>query len=437
MVQRLHTLATRASSLPLVLLAVLSLASFGARIAWIDDPCHAPCRTARDHTLIFDETYYVNAARAIAGVRPPRGGHYATAPLGDDPNSEHPQLAKLVIAGSIELFGDGPFAWRFGSIVLGSLAILAMFSLARAAGASRWQALGASALMATDNLLLVHGRIGTLDIYVVTAMVWAAALYLRGRPFAAGVAVGIGACVKLVAPYMLLVFVLLELLRRPLSAGRGRRAARRLAVCVSAAAGVFAVLLEILDRIAPPYDPGARKLISGGPLGHLSHMLSFSARQTSPHGPTGIASYPWQWLGDYKPIVYLNVNPSEPSPGLEHVHPPVHFLGMISPPILALALAGLVLAGRGLWRSRGGTGGELPILALAWTAGTLLPFEALNLFWQRTSYLYYMVIVMPGLYAAAVHLFQRWRPGPRVLGAVAVLVIVAAVVMYPFTPLPA
>jgi hypothetical protein len=436
MVQRLQTLATRTPSLPLVLLAVLSLASFGARIAWIAEPCQSPCRTASDHTLIFDETYYVNAARVIAGVRPPSGDHYATAPLGDDPNSEHPQLAKLVIAGAIELFGDGPFAWRFGSIVVGTLAILGMFVLARAAGGSRWQALGASTLMATDNLLLVHGRIGTLDIYVVTAMIWAAALYLRGRPLAAGAVVGVGACVKLVAPYALLVFALLELLRWPPSAGRRRHAARRLAACVSAAVGVFGVLLDVLDRIAPPYDPGARKLLGGGPLGHLSHMLSFSARQTSPHGPTGIASYPWQWLGDYKPIVYLNVNPSEPSPGLEHVHPAVHFLGMISPPTLALALAGLVVAGRGLWRSRRATRGELPILSLAWTAGTLLPFEALNLFWQRTSYLYYMVIVMPGLYAAAVHLLDRWRPRPRPRAAVAVLIVVAAVVMYPFTPLP-
>src|SRR5438270_525311 len=95
---------------PLALLAVLSVCSFGARIAWIDDPCRAPCTTAGDHTLVFDETYYVNAARVIAGVRPPASAaHYRSAPLGDDPNAEHPQLAKLVMAGAIELFGDGPF----------------------------------------------------------------------------------------------------------------------------------------------------------------------------------------------------------------------------------------------------------------------------------------------------------------------------------------
>ena len=135
---------------------------------------------------MFDETYYVNAARVIAGIRPPAGAPYANAPLGVDANSEHPPLAKLLIAGGIELFGDGPLAWRLPSVLLGTVAILGMFALVRAAGGGPWLGLGAAALMAADNLLLVHGRIGTLDISAVAAMIWAAALYLRGRRVLAG-----------------------------------------------------------------------------------------------------------------------------------------------------------------------------------------------------------------------------------------------------------
>ena len=113
-----------------------------------------------------------------------------------------------MIAGAIELFGDGPFAWRIGSIVLGSLAILGMFALVRAAGAGDWLALGAAALMAADNLLLVHGRIGTLDIYALTAMIWGVALYLRGRPLVGGRrARGRRLPASSVAPYALLVLL--------------------------------------------------------------------------------------------------------------------------------------------------------------------------------------------------------------------------------------
>ena len=58
-----------------------------------------------------------------------------TTRAGQDPNSEHPQLVKLIIAGAIDLFGDGPFAWRIGSLIFGTIAILGMFALACAAGA--------------------------------------------------------------------------------------------------------------------------------------------------------------------------------------------------------------------------------------------------------------------------------------------------------------
>jgi hypothetical protein len=67
--------------------------------------------------------------------------------------------------------------------------------------------------------------------------------------------------------------------------------------------------------------------------------------------------------------------------------------------------------------------------------GTLAPFAALSLFWQRTSYLYYMVIVMPGIYLVAAHLALRLRRRRRIVGAWAVSVLIAAVVMYPFMPL--
>ena len=428
---------------PLVLLAALSVLSLAVRLAWLDEPCRKPCRSASDRVLVFDERYYVNAARVIAGIHPPLGSPYAKAPLGTDPNAEHPQLAKLIIAGSIELFGDGPLAWRVGSIVFGTLALLGCYALARAAGGSRWLALGASALMAADNLLIVHGRIGTLDIYALAAMIWGATLYLRGRPFAAGATIGIGACMKLVAPYALIALAVLELLRLRAPARPRHARWRALAACTVTAAVVFLAGLSVLDQIAPPYNVATGRTIAGGPFAHLSHMVSYASAQSSPHGPHGIASYPWQWLGDYKPIVYLNINPARPVPGLTGIHPAVHFLGMISPPIMLLALPGLLLAALGLARRLPGrirrvAPGPSPVatVGLAWFLGTFLPFEALSLFWSRTSYLYYMVIVMPGIYLVVADLVARSGVSRKAIAAWGFTVVVAAVLMYPFTPLP-
>jgi len=211
----------------------------------------------------------------------------------------------------------------------------------------------------------------------------------------------------------------------------------RLAVTAGACVSTLIGLLTAMDGLAPPYDAARRRLVAGGPLGHLDHILSFAGNQVNHHGAHGIASYPWEWWIDVKPIVYLNINPSQPAPGLEHIHPAVHFLGVISPAILLLALPALWLSARSFRRGTAiATGGELDLFALAWVAGTFLPFELASLVLGRTSYLYYMVIVMPGVYIAVARLVAtiaapRWA---RIAWIAAVAI--AAIVMYPLTPLP-
>ena len=428
--------AVRRPSLPVLALVAVCAISLAARAAWLGAPCHASCRSSTDHTLIFDEIYYVNAARVIAGIHPPARSPYADAPLGVDPNAEHPPLAKLIIAGSIELLGDGPLAWRLGSLVMGTLAIVGMFALARGAGAGRWVAVAAAALMAADNLTIVSGRIGTLDIYALAAMVWAAALYVRGHPLAAGTVAGIGLCAKIVVAYALLVFVLYELLLWLARRDRPVARAWRASSCIVASGGVFFGLMALLERVSRSFDDATNRFVGGGPLGEIGHIISYAAAQISPGGPSGIASYPWGWLVDYKPIIYLNINPARPAPGLYDIHPAVHFLGLISPPILLLALPALALALRQIVLRALPLADELPQVAVAWVAGTFLPFAFFSLAFQRTSYLYYMLVVMPGMYLAVAWLLPRvWRWRRLTLlwiGAV----VVAAVLAYPLTPLP-
>src|SRR5207302_10515960 len=138
-----------------------------------------------------------------------------------------PQLGKLIIAGSISLFGNDAIGWRVTAIVFGIAAILLLYWLVRCAGGSSWLALGAAGLATFDNLWLVHSRIAVLDIYVVPFMLAGAGLYLRRRPVLAGAVVGIGCCVKEFAVYALLVIVLLELMRLAARVFEARRARER------------------------------------------------------------------------------------------------------------------------------------------------------------------------------------------------------------------
>src|ERR1700744_1553850 len=264
---------------PIIGLILVSLLSLGARAYKLDESCQSPCNTANDHTLIFDEAYYVNAARVIVGIHPPQGDHYSASPLGSDPNAEHPQGAKLIVAGAIELFGDGPFAWRLPSLLFGSIAILGMYALVRSGGGGRWSSLGAATLMATDNLLLVHSRIFTPDIYVVAMMIWGVAFYLQDRPVLAGVVLAIGFCFKFVGPYALGTLGLLELARvfvrwrdpAPPPAWGLRGAISRFVPTVFTSVGVCVGLLAIMGLIATPYADADATLLNAGALPQTPH----------------------------------------------------------------------------------------------------------------------------------------------------------------------
>jgi hypothetical protein len=178
--------------------------------------------------------------------------------------------------------------------------------------------------------------------------------------------------------------------------------------------------------------------VSGVPFGEVSRILSYAAHQTSPNGPKGIASYPWDWLVDIKPITYLRINPGHPTAALNQITPAVHFLGMISPPILLLAIPSMVYAGIRAFSTgrRFGARDEVGLVGLAWFLGTYLPFVLLSLLESRTSYLYYMVIVMPGIYMAVADLIGRIGAGRILCLAWMGAVLAAVIVMYPFTPLP-
>jgi hypothetical protein len=196
-----------------------------------------------------------------------------------------------------------------------------------------------------------------------------------------------------------------------------------------------------MGLIATPYADAEARLITGGPFAHIAHMFSYAAQQVSPNGPQGIASYPWQWLVDLKPILYLRIAASLPGHEAGAIHPVAAFWGMPSPAIMALGVPALVFClYRFLRRRRPGQSPEdqqLAMLAVAWFLGSWVPFALLSLIDQRTSYLYYMVIVMPGIYLAATYTAALgWRLGRTwlraVIGVWALGVLVALVLMYPF-----
>ena len=409
-VERFATLRRRLRhpGAPLGLLGVVSLLSLGARLWRLPQPGGA---------LIFDEQYYVNAARVILSLHVPAHANYAGSPPGIDPNHEHPPLGKLFIVAGMRIFGDNAWGWRFFSLVFGSLAILLMYWVVRSAGGGRWLALGASALMAVDNLSMVHGRIATLDVYVVVFMLLAAGLFLRGRWLFGGLALGLALTVKTYGGEVIIVALLFLLLmwRVPalgaeadIGVLRRSRGDRFLRLGVFAAVGVVTYLLALLAMDAAMHAPHIN------PLQHTRDMFSYAGGLKSPNGPEGIASYPWDWLRNEKAINYYSINTDISSGGkVIASHPIVAFQGLMNPFIVFLALPAIALSLWLGWRERD----RLGAFAAAWCLGTFLPFVGLAWVGQRTEYLYYMVVVLPGVYLAVARLFtRRFLPSAATFG---------------------
>ena len=89
-----------------VLLIALLAVSFGVRALWLDYP---------GRVAILDEGYYLSSAHNILGLEQLPGNPYPYARPGLDPLIEHPIAGKLLIALSIRLLGDTPYAWRLPS----------------------------------------------------------------------------------------------------------------------------------------------------------------------------------------------------------------------------------------------------------------------------------------------------------------------------------
>ncbi len=408
---------------PGTLLALTLITALAVRVAWLALP-HG--------SLIFDETYYVNAARVILGWPVPTGAPYHGAAVGLDPNMEHPPLGKLLMAFSMAVFGDNGYGWRLPSVVAGMVALGALYGIVRATGETRRLAVLAVGFFAFDNLALVHGRIGTLDILVLAPMLVGSWLALRGRWTAAGAAMGLAMLMKLTALYGLLALLLMLALHL----GRAVRLERRLRPAhlrpTVLALVAFSIVtiggLGLLDLRFSSFT---------NPFEHLLHMVQYGANLAGsiagPGSCPGNDSLPWQWLFNDCQMSYLRVDVTvRAGEQIVSIHPTIDFRGAMNPILIGSVVVAFLAAGWLAWQRRN----RLAEWSLVWAAANYLPFVALALLTHRVMYIYYFLPVIPAL-AAATALLLRRAGLPRLVTVGYVAAFVAGLAAYfPFRQVP-
>lgn len=402
-----------------VALASLLLVSLLVRVVQLPEPRNA---------LIFDEVYYVNAARVILGWPVPAEDPYAGAPAGIDPNAEHPPLGKVLIAASMRLLGDDAWGWRLPSILAGVSAIALLYAIVRAAGGDPWLGVIAAGLFSLDNLVLVHSRIATLDMMLLAFLLLGAWLFLRGWPLLGGAACALAALVKLTGVYGLLALFLFMAGAATWTWWHTRRVpVARLRDALLLVAGFLPVWIAglwLLDRWVTSFAT---------PWEHLRFMLDYGVALTRDGGPLDYESNPWQWLFNEVQMPYLRVDEQLwVGDTLVGTRPVIFFRGAMNPVLIGAAP---LAAGYAAWRAWR-TGDRLALWTAAWLAGTYLPFYPLSMGLGRISYIFYLLPTLPAVAVAIALLLREPRlPRPAVWAFLAAA-LTAFVGYFPFRDIP-
>ncbi len=408
---------------PGTMLPAILLLALAVRVAWLNLP---------NGSLIFDESYYVNAARILLGWPVAADAHYAGATAGLDPNLEHPPLGKLLIALSMQVFGDNGVGWRVPSVIAGMASLAAVYGIVRAAGETARLGVLVVAFLALENLSLVHARIGTLDMISIAPTLIAAWLALRGRWALAGVFLAFGLLVKLTALYGLLAILILlaiQLVDRWRRDRRIRLVDLRPALTVTLVSGVL--------MLAGLWALDARYTRYANPVEHIVHMFEYGANLRSPVDRAGICStndsLPWEWPFNQCQITYLRVDVTVRAGDkvLSKV-PSIDFRGAMNPLLVGAIPLAFLFTGWLAWRKKH----RLALWAVAWAAANYLPYVALSFFNHRITYIYYILPVIPAI-AIAVALLLRRSSLPRlVTGGFIVAFVIGFLAYFPFRTIP-
>jgi predicted membrane-bound dolichyl-phosphate-mannose-protein mannosyltransferase len=399
-------------------LQTLGLVMIGAAIA----------RTYRLRTpnlpVIFDENFYVNAARIILGIKVPVGLPYSGARPGVDPNPEHPVLGKLLIAGSMKLFGDDPFGWRLPSLLAGLVCIALVYAIVRAVSPDAWLAVLAATIFAFDNLVLVQSRIATLDIPFLAFLLLGVWLWLKQRPLLAGVACAVAVMIKETAVLGLAALVLLGLGAVAARAVRQRQldraALRATGLLLLSFVVVWLAGSWIFDSAFTTFDT---------PWAHLRAMLDYGFYLKSVGVRPAIESRPWHWWVNDGKMTYDQVASNVIVNGkLVKSTTVIDFRGAMNPVMIGAAPLAVSYVAWRAWRVRD----TLSVWVVAWIATTYLVYFPLVFLSNRITYFFYILQTVPALAIAIAMLLRQARlPPPAVVGYLAAL-FAGFILYFPF-----
>lgn len=391
----------RKSTSGLALLAVVVL-TLGLRLAIIEFPKLDVSGGGVRWDLIFDERYYVSAARDMLN--------------GKAANNEHPPLAKVFVASGLAMLGDNPVGWRTSAILSSSISIVLIYVLSSHLCGRRDVSLCSAMLFAFDIMAFNLGQIALLDAPAMAFVLAASVTLLKGRYDLSGLFIGLASLCKLssifvyVGPLLFLVFVK----GRQRDSIRG--ALRAYSRSVVMAMVVFLVGLWLYDSWY--------SVFSKNPLGHISYMLAYHSGLKY-QDPADVI-LPLQWINPFEPFA--------PMPFYVLSSREVAYYGIYTPLWWSIWIIMPPSVCELLGRFKRGETNGINLFTLLWILASFSPYLVLAYLMSRWVYPFYFYFTLPGLYVALAYHANRGKHSKAMSALLVLLQMFWFVLWFPVKP---
>jgi len=162
----------------------------------------------------FDEVYHAFTAKEMLNGNVAAWEWWNTPPEGFAYEWTHPPLAKLFMWGSMSIFKENPFYWRFPGAILGTGVVVLVFLISKKLFKDEVLALISMAFFSLDGLALTMSRIGMNDTYLLFFSLLSIYLFLRNKDFLSSISFGLAISSKWSALWVVPILFVIWLSRK-------------------------------------------------------------------------------------------------------------------------------------------------------------------------------------------------------------------------------
>jgi len=353
--------------IPELTLLILIILILGLRLDILEYP----------RSFVFDEEYYVNAARDMLH--------------GKATNNEHPPLAKMLIALGIILLGDNPAGWRISTIFASSVSIVLIYALTLHLSGRKDISLLSATLFAFDIMAFNIGQIAILDAPAMLFTLIAVILILKEKYDLSGIFLGLASLSKLDSVFVYFGTIMFLYLYKKDSKGSLKELTRSCLRSIVMAFVVFLLGLWIYDAWY--------SIFAKNPLVHISYMITYhsSLKYQEPKN----VILPLQWinpLDPFTPIPLYVMKVKELDDVLKEYSPIAYY--EIYTPVwwsiwIIVPFSLLYITREFIKRKRFS---KTYLFALTWIFSSFLPYVFMAYMLSRWVYPFYFFLTLPGLY---------------------------------------